>query len=266
MSVVHDLSIPLEFGGPQPSAFGAPPAHADALRAGAFVGAVAQGGSCECATLTLTPHCNGTHTESMRHLTGTGPAPFELLRDLTFAAVLVTVRPVRAAETPESSDPAPQPDDLVVTAAALADALASRLTSGSDTEAVPSTSPSVSDPEVSLGATVALIVRTLPNDPGKRAARWGERPAPFFTREAMELVAARFEHLLFDGPSLDRAEDGGKLCAHRVLWAARPRATVTELIYVPDAVADGPYTLSLQVPAFVSDAAPSRPLIQREPR
>ena len=243
MTVVHDLSIPLDFGGPQPSAFGAPPARADALRAGAFVGAVASGGSCECATLTLTPHCNGTHTESARHLTGAGPAPFELLGDLTLPAALVTVRPVRAASTSESSDPAPQPDDLVVTATALATALAA---------AAPD--------------AAALIERTLPNDPGKRSARWGERTAPFFTREAMMLIAARFEHLLFDGPSLDRAEDGGKLCAHRVLWAARPHATVTELIYVPDEVADGAYRLSLQVPAFVSDAAPSRPLIQQEPR
>ena len=86
----------------------------------------------------------------------------------------------------------------------------------------------------------------------------------FFTREAMALIATRFEHLLFDGPSLDRADDGGKLTAHRVLWGARPRATVTELIFVPDAAVDGVYRLSLQLPAFVADAAPSRPLIQQD--
>ncbi len=237
---VHDLSIPLDFDGAQPNAFGAPRARADALCVGGFVGAVARGGSCECATVTFTPHCNGTHTESARHLTGDGPAPYELLRDLDLRACVITVQPVRAAATKESSDPVPQPDDLVVTAEALAAALAS-----------------VSDPEVN-----ALIIRTLPNDAAKRSADWSQWSAPFFTREAMAWIAARFEHLLFDGPSLDRADDGGKLTAHRVLWDARPRATVTELIFVPDAVADGLYRLSLQVPAFVSDAAPSRPLIQ----
>ena len=240
MSDVYDLSVPLDFDGAQPNAFGAPRAQADALCVGGFVGSVARGGSCECATVTLTPHCNGTHTETSRHLTGTGPAPYELLRDLELRARVITVRPVRASATEESSDPAPQPDDLVVTATALAAA-----TSGSDTE------------------TSALIVRTLPNDAAKRTADWSRRTAPFFTQEAMAWVAARFEHLLFDGPSLDRADDGGKLTAHRVLWDARPRATVTELIFVPDEVPDGLYRLSLQVPAFVSDAAPSRPLIQQ---
>lgn len=242
MNPVFDLSIPLAFDGEQPNAFGAPRARADALRVDGFVGAVAHGGSCECATVTFTPHCNGTHTESARHLTGEGDAPYELLGDLELRARVVTVRPVRAAETEESSDPAPQPDDLVVTAAALAAA-----TSGSDTK------------------VSALIVRTLPNDVAKRTADWSRRRAPFFTREAMAWIAARFEHLLFDGPSLDRADDGGKLTAHRVFWGARPRATVTELIFVADAVADGLYRLSLQVPAFVSDAAPSRPLIQKVP-
>src|SRR5690606_10921341 len=39
-----DLAIPLRFDGAQPSAFGAPPATAEPLRAGAFVGDVARGG------------------------------------------------------------------------------------------------------------------------------------------------------------------------------------------------------------------------------
>ena len=42
---------------------------------------------------------------------------------------------------------------------------------------------------------------------------------------------------------------------------ARPRATVTELAYVPDDVLDGCYLLNLQVAPFVADAAPSRPVL-----
>jgi arylformamidase len=43
--------------------------------------------------------------------------------------------------------------------------------------------------------------------------------------------------------------------------AKRSEATITELAFVPDAVADGAYLLELQVPALAGDAVPSRPLL-----
>jgi hypothetical protein len=43
--------------------------------------------------------------------------------------------------------------------------------------------------------------------------------------------------------------------------ARRGRALVTELAYVPDTATDGLYLLDLQVPAFATDAAPSRPVL-----
>ena len=51
--------------------------------------------------------------------------------------------------------------------------------------------------------------------------------------------------------------------AHRAVPPSPPRTdrTVTEMIYVPDRIADGRYVLNLQLPAFQSDAAPSRPII-----
>jgi hypothetical protein len=78
--------------------------------------------------------------------------------------------------------------------------------------------------------------------------------------------------LVVDLPSLDRADDGGTLMAHRTYWSLAPgatdarharrgRALVTELAFVPESVADGLYLLDLQVPAFGADAAPSRPVI-----
>jgi hypothetical protein len=33
------------------------------------------------------------------------------------------------------------------------------------------------------------------------------------------------------------------------------------MAFIPDTVADGPYLLNLQVPPFMSDAAPSRPIL-----
>jgi hypothetical protein len=43
--------------------------------------------------------------------------------------------------------------------------------------------------------------------------------------------------------------------------ATRAAATVTELAYIPDSIADGAYLLELQVPALTGDAVPSRPLL-----
>jgi arylformamidase len=119
----------------------------------------------------------------------------------------------------------------------------------------------------------ALVVRTSPNDPAKRVRRYADEPAAFFSEDAMRrLSALPLGHLLVDLPSLDRARDAGKLAAHRLYWNVSPGArtapdgdaalrTVTEFIYVPDGVRDGPYLLNLQIAPFVLDAAPSRPLL-----
>jgi hypothetical protein len=58
------------------------------------------------------------------------------------------------------------------------------------------------------------------------------------------------QHLLIDLPSVDK-EKGRKLLAHKAFWNvtdvndlnldARLEATITEMIYVPDNVADGSY-------------------------
>ena len=49
--------------------------------------------------------------------------------------------------------------------------------------------------------------------------------------------------------------------ARSLALAGRLRSTVTELAYIPTAVADGPYLLEIQVPAIGGDAVPSRPLL-----
>ena len=96
---------------------------------------------------------------------------------------------------------------------------------------------------------------------------------PFFSTEAMKfMVETDVKHLLVDTPSIDRTFDEGKLSNHRIFWNIKEesfeidetsftRNTITEMIYVPDSVADGYYLLNLQIPAFVADAAPSRPIL-----
>jgi hypothetical protein len=117
------------------------------------------------------------------------------------------------------------------------------------------------------------VLRSLPNDPGKQSRDYSALVPPYLSREAAELIVSReIEHLVVDLPSIDRAHDEGRLTAHRVFFglppgatqlaeATRGQATVTELAFVPDSLADGAYLLEIQVPAIRGDAVPSRPLL-----
>jgi arylformamidase len=248
----HDLSIPLAFDAAQPAFFGAPPAAGTAVTAGSFVGDVRRGGSCNCSTYTLTPHCNGTHTECVGHITEERLSVRELAGEHLSAALLVSVSPVPAERTRETSDPAPVPGDHLITRAALEAAAGSH----------------------DFSHYRALVVRTLPNDASKRHRDYDNgEPAAFFSADAMRwIVTLGVTILVVDLPSIDRPNDQGRLTTHRIFWglpaggktaatAARRSATVTELAFIDDSIADGPYLLNLQVAPFVADAAPSRPIL-----
>jgi hypothetical protein len=70
---------------------------------------------------------------------------------------------------------------------------------------------------------------------------------------------------------VDRLFDEGHLSAHNIFWETKGKKfnlaaqnkTITEMIFVPDLLDDGHYLLNLQIPAFVSDAAPSRPIVYK---
>jgi hypothetical protein len=88
---------------------------------------------------------------------------------------------------------------------------------------------------------------------------------------ALFLRESGTQHLLIDLPSVDKEKDEGKLLAHKAFWNvtdvtnlnsdARLEATITELIYVPDAIPDGSYLLNLQIASFENDASPSKPIL-----
>ena len=73
------------------------------------------------------------------------------------------------------------------------------------------------------------------------------------------------QHILIDLPSVDKEKDNGALLAHKEFWnyngEQRLKATITELIYVPDYIKDGLYMMDLQVAPIENDAAPSRPIL-----
>lgn len=241
-----DISIPLNFNGPQPNAYGVEPATSKPCEAGGLVGDTRRGGSCNFEQPTFIPHCNGTHTECVGHITHERISLRDCLRDTWVAAVLVSVTPSRETQ------------DLVI----KSEHLVRELTPHSPIRGE------------DAGVPVALIVRTLPNDQSKLERRYDdENIPPYFSIDAMQLIVELgFKHLLVDLPSIDRLFDEGKLSNHRIFWNVeqgsfetspdtRISSTITELIYVPNEVEDGEYLLNLQIAPFVADASPSRPVL-----
>jgi kynurenine formamidase len=185
--------------------------------------------------LTIVPHCNGTHTESVGHLTWERFPLSAVDIPLFLSCSVISVAP----------------DGREIHAKAIDRATAM----------------------LAAEWLEALVVRTLPNDASKRTRRWEDASTPYFTPDAMRVIRARgVRHLLVDLPSLDPLHDGGVLAAHRVFWdmpagshalpsAEARQRTVTEMIFVPDEVPDGCYRLTIQTPHIVSDAVPSRPIL-----
>ena len=230
-----DISLPLAPGAAQVSCFWAEPATAETIRVGDYVGSVAAGGSTNYQRVHLTPHGNGTHTECYGHICADPAATLDrCLRRFLFVARLVSVQP-----RPQANG------DQVVTLADVRRELPDTLR------------PAL--PE-------ALIIRTLPNHRAKRTRAYSGANPPYLEPALTQYLADyHVEHLLVDLPSVDREADGGQLLAHRAFWqypqATRPAATITELIFVPDAVEDGLYLLNLQVISLVLDASPSKPVL-----
>ncbi len=187
----------------------------------------------------MIPHCNGTHTESAGHLTLEALDAHRVVPFGPIPALLISVPVTAAGDTNETSDPTPQPGDRLITRSAVD----SRW------------------PELPAFEPKALVIRTREASPA------------YLTREAAQTLVQRgIQHLVVDLPSLDREHDEGRLTAHRVFFGlppgvaslervGRPEATVTELASIPETLADGPYLLELQVPAWRGDAVPSRPLL-----
>lgn len=235
-----DISMPLRFNGPQPNAYGVEPATSEPCAAGEIIGDTRQGGSCNFEQYTFIPHCNGTHTECVGHITDERISVRDCLQDAMARALLVSIEPVNVGR------------EMLITADLLREAMAGG----------------------TLELQSALIIRTLPNGDEKLTRQYnGVLMPPYFTAEAIEyVVKCGFMHLLVDLPSIDRLFDDGKLTNHRIFWnvepgrrevsaATRISATITELIYVPAEGPDGEYLLNLQIAPFASDAAPSRPVI-----
>jgi kynurenine formamidase len=236
---VFDLSTPVDFDGVQPTFFGLPRAAQEAIQGGGFIGDTEQGGGCNCRQITLCPHGNGTHTETVQHLRASAPAPAEVMDQVLVCAQLISVDTTTLAQSEESYSKWGEPEDRVISREALIKAAG----------AAP-------HPD-------ALIIRGLNETTNPQAANYDATWAPYFTFEAIDwLHHTGLRHLIIDLPSVDRHDDGGELPNHHRFWCALgDQATITEMAAIPNTLLDGLYLLNLQVPHLLTDAVPCRPLI-----
>lgn len=258
-----DISIPLCFDGEQPNAYAVEKATARACEAGDLIGDTRRGGSCNFEQIKFIPHCNGTHTESVGHITDARISVRDCLRDVFIFATLISVVPEKASAANETYTVELNENDLLITRSAIENGL------NNSKFQVPNSKSDKMNENFPKG----LIVRALPNDAGKLTRTYLEKIPPFFSIEAMHFLSElKIKHLLVDLPSIDRIFDEGNLSNHRIFWNVAPKefklnerslihSTITELIYAPDEIIDGNYLLNLQIAPFASDASPSRPIL-----
>ena len=94
----HDISIPLIFNGDQPNIYGVNIASSKPYQDNQFIGDTRRGGPCNFETYTLTPHCNGTHTEGIGHITKERVDILTSLKQEIIPSTVVSVTPKNTNE------------------------------------------------------------------------------------------------------------------------------------------------------------------------
>ena len=188
------IAIPLIFNQQQPNHFGAEIATTTPLTGGDFIGDTKRGGSCNADSITLVPHCNGTHTESVNHIVHQSvPVGHNLERSLSLCK-LITVKPFNASKTQDNYLPELEKTDKVIDLSVLKSQINQN----------------------QLNHIQSLVIRTLPNNDNKKSYTYNsDKQYPFFTNQAMSWLAeSGIKHLLVDMPSVDKMYDEGQLSNH----------------------------------------------------
>ena len=249
-SKMIDLSIPYFFNGNQPNFFDVEKGKLTPLKTQAYSWSVQDGASCNVPEISMNIHCTGTHTESVGHLLKNPGDIGSILTESFFSSILITISPELCHNVNEKYHCKVSDEEYIITAASIK----RQFEMWKDFQ-----------PD-------ALIIRTLPNHQRKQFLRFNESIPPFFTNDALKLIhKLKIKHLIVDVPSVDRMDDKGLLGNHRIFWGdglnansevnSDSQKTITELAYIPNTAKDGLYFLNIQIPHFVCDAAPSRPLL-----
>lgn len=224
-----DISIPLQGANDNVNAWYVDHPKIEPHKEGDFVGSVASGASTNFNDIWFNPHAHVTHTECLGHITKKVHSVNQVLKQFFFLAELITLAPEKKGA------------DFVISKQQLEYALGKK-------------------------RPQAVVIRTLPNTKEKKQGHYSNTNPPYLLEEAaIFLREIEVNHLLIDLPSVDKEKDGGALLAHKAFWnfgaALKLGATITELVYVPNTIADGSYILNLQVAPIENDASPSRPVL-----
>ena len=232
-----DISIPLTNNEQNPIAWYQNTPEIAPVTMGDWIGKVSEGkSSTNFNNIFFNPHAHGTHTECLGHITRDFYSINQCLKQFFFTAELISVEPKAIGE------------DLVITKEQIEETLHCNV------------------------STEAIIIRTLPNSESKKHLNYSNSNPPYLEEAAAIYIREKgIQHLLIDLPSVDKEHDEGKLLAHKAFWNvkdvnnvnkdARFNCTITEMIYVNDAVKDGSYILNLQFASFENDASPSKPVL-----
>ena len=227
-----DLSIQNNFSGNAPTFYNASQPSNKPLISKNFIGDVKQGGSCNVPVVSLNIHCTGTHTECEGHVNNSNVSIVDICPVGLIPALLITVEPELTSRTDESYH-ARWDGESVITKQSIKKKIHQ--------------------------SHSALIIRTIPNDKSKISRNYDKIRAPFFTHQAIDYIASEgVEHLLVDLPSVDKADDEGKLGNHKRFF--KYGKTISELLFINDSISDGFGFLQIQIPNWSLDAVPSRPI------
>ena len=227
-----DISIPLSNDG-SPIAYGAAPFNAKPFSSEGFIGSINEGSPVNFYDLSINPHGNGTHTESVLHVDTRGLSINETLKKFHFICQVITIEP----QINEAGD-------LIITAKEVK----GRILNNKDIN--------------------ALAIRTIPNEETKKKKNYTKTNPCYLSEEAINCINDEgIEHLLLDLPSVDKEIDGGRLVGHKIFWKTQDTIqkgkTITEMIYIDDEIEDGLYLLNLQIISVEIDASPSKPILYK---
>jgi kynurenine formamidase len=233
-----DISLPLRAATDNPRAWYVSPPRMEPVRENGFLGSVSEGGSVNFRDIYFNPHGHGTHTECLGHITPIVHSVNNTLKSFFFQAVVISIEP-ELIHFPEGTF------DRVISKQQIEKALDG------------------------LGDVEAVILRTLPNSGEKKFINYSSTNPPYLAADVVDILDAHsVKHLMVDLPSVDRESDEGKLAFHHRFWSVPGKEdkirTITELIFVPDDIADGIYLLEIQMAPFENDASPSRPVLYKK--
>ena len=282
-----DISIPMNFDikelkHNQPNNYNVPYAKAIPYQDGQFIGNVGMGGSCNFDIISIIPHCNGTHTECIGHITNEKQTINSILKSFHKLCLVITVNPI---EVLNINNPVLEyypfdfeniKNDRVINY----DIILKSIKSIEGVSLVDLEGDSYIDFN---GIKIdSLAIRTLPNNINKLNVDYMKEAPTYLTNDAvLFLNEINIQNLLLDIPSIDRQFDQGKLSSHHIFWGLERETnsippdklnsnsyikmfyykTITEMIFIDDKINDGAYLLNLQIASFELDASPSKPVL-----